>query len=579
MNERNVKVTQFLKKESGLLTSAVVLMFIQIMGTLYIPTLMSTIVNDGILKGDLPFIYRTGAMMIGVAVVTAGVALAGAWIASTVAGRWCRDIRKELFSRVMSYSVNDFKKFGTASIITRTTNDVTQMQDTLAIVLQLVLPSPVITIGALVLAYGKHPSMAILLFLMTLIFVGISCLLCFKALPFYEVLRNGMDSMNRVLRERITGVRVIRAFNKEPYERNKMDGIFEKYGDTSIRVNKIFAVMMPLVLAVSNLCVLAILWFGGGIVSKGGMAIGDIMALIEYAMLIFWNLVMAVMMMLLLPRAKACAARIHQLLVLEPEIQDGKDRFKRKNKETVLEFSNVTFQYENAEEPVLYDINFACKRGETTAIIGGTGSGKSTIASLMMRFFDIRQGKITMYGNDIKDLSQCDLRGRIGYVPQKAFLFSGTIKDNLLYGDSDADDSALSRAVSIAQAESFIGELDYGIHSYVAQGGMNFSGGQKQRLSIARALARNADLYVFDDSFSALDYKTDANLRRALKQEVTDAAVVVVAQRVSSIVDADQIIVLEKGRVAGIGTHDELLKDCLVYQEIVNSQRKGEEVS
>lgn len=577
MNERNVTVTQFLKKEYLLLTGAVVLMFIQIMGTLYIPTLMSSIVNDGILKGDMMFIYKAGARMVGIAFLTSLVSLMGAWIASTVAGRWCRDIRKELFSRVMDYSVNDFKKFGTASIITRTTNDVTQMQDTLAIVLQLVLPAPVITIGALILAYGKHPSMAVLLFLMTLVFVGVACLLCLKALPFYEALRNGMDSMNRVLRERITGVRVIRAFNKEPYEREKMNGIFEDYGNTSIRVNKIFAVMMPLVLAVSNLCVLAILWFGGKIVVNGGMAIGDIMALIEYAMLIFWNLVMGVMMMLLLPRAKACATRIHQLLVLEPEIEDGKDRFRRKNNEAVLEFSNVTFQYENAEEPVLYDLNFTCRKGETTAIIGGTGSGKSTIASLMMRFFDIRQGKIMMYGNDIKDMSQDDLRGRIGYVPQKAFLFSGTIKDNLLYGDSDADQGVLEKAISIAQAESFIGELEHGMDSYVAQGGMNFSGGQKQRLSIARALTRKADLYIFDDSFSALDYKTDAELRRALKREVKDSAIVVVAQRVSSIVDADQIIVLEKGRVAGIGTHEELVSNCLVYQEIVNSQRKGEE--
>lgn len=569
------RVSQFFKQYKAITAVTVLLMFLQTFGTLYIPTLMSDIVNNGIMKSNLPYIYLIGAKMLGTALLTAVIAIAGAWLASTLASRWGRDIRISLFDKVQRFSIRDFNQFGTASMVTRCTNDVALLQDALALFMQLVLPAPVITIGALVLAFTKDSQMALLIVATVLLFLAAAILICQRAIPLYQKLRIGMDKMNRVLRERITGVRVIRAFNREDHERARTDHSFADYGLTSIRVNKIFAVMMPLVLIVINVCSLCIVVFGGIRVSDGFMQVGDIMALVEYALLIFWNLVMGVMMLTMLPKAQACAARINEVLSTAPEINDGTGSFEATPESIpALEFRNVTFQYDHAEEPVLSRLNFSCKIGQTTAIIGGTGSGKSTIASLIMRFYDIQRGTILLNGKDIKKMTQTSLRDKIGFVPQKAFLFSGTIKDNLLYGNSNASDKELEHAASIAQAADFIAETGQGYGSFVAQGGTNYSGGQRQRLCIARALVRKAQLYIFDDSFSALDFKTDSKLRAALKKEVQDAAIVIVAQRVSSIIDADQIIVLDNGGIAAIGTHSELLRSCVIYQEIVSSQMK-----
>lgn len=569
------RVSQFFKQYKAITAVTVLLMFLQTFGTLYIPTLMSDIVNNGIMKSNLPYIYLIGAKMLGTALLTAVIAIAGAWLASTLASRWGRDIRISLFDKVQRFSIRDFNQFGTASMVTRCTNDVALLQDALALFMQLVLPAPVITIGALVLAFTKDSQMALLIVATVLLFLAAAILICQRAIPLYQKLRIGMDKMNRVLRERITGVRVIRAFNREDHERARTDHSFADYGLTSIRVNKIFAVMMPLVLIVINVCSLCIVVFGGIRVSDGFMQVGDIMALVEYALLIFWNLVMGVMMLTMLPKAQACAARINEVLSTAPEINDGTGSFEATPESIpALEFRNVTFQYDHAEEPVLSRLNFSCKIGQTTAIIGGTGSGKSTIASLIMRFYDIQRGTILLNGTDIKKMTQTSLRDKIGFVPQKAFLFSGTIKDNLLYGNSNASDKELEHAASIAQAADFIAETGQGYGSFVAQGGTNYSGGQRQRLCIARALVRKAQLYIFDDSFSALDFKTDSKLRAALKKEVQDAAIVIVAQRVSSIIDADQIIVLDNGGIAAIGTHSELLRSCVIYQEIVSSQMK-----
>lgn len=569
------RVTQFLKKYKGILAGTFILMFVQTFGTLYIPTLMSDIVNNGIVKSDLPYIYEVGGKMLLTAVLTAVVAIIGTWLASSLASHWGRDIRIALFDKVQKFSVRDFNRFGTASMITRSTNDVAQLQDGLVLFLQLVLPAPVITIGALILAVSKDTQMALLILATVAVFLGISLVICKRAVPLYKRLRIGMDKMNSTLRERITGVRVIRAFNKEKYECKRTNQTFEDYGNTSIRVNKIFAVMMPLVLIVINLCSLAIVWFGGIRVTQGYMQVGDIMALIEYALLIFWNLIMGVMMLTMLPKVQTCAARINEVLGAEVEITDGTDTFTEVDGTIpALEFRGVTFQYDHAEEPVLSNLNFTCQVGQTTAIIGGTGSGKSTIASLIMRFYDIQKGTILVNGVDIRKVSQTEIRDRVGFVPQKAFLFSGTIADNLRYGNRNASDEELARAAAIAQSADFIAETEKGYDSYVAQGGTNYSGGQKQRLCIARALVKKAQLYVFDDSFSALDFKTDSKLRLALKREIKDAAIVVVAQRVSSIMDADQIIVLDNGGIAAIGTHTELLQSCGIYGEIVKSQMK-----
>lgn len=575
-----MKVSDFFKQYKIITSVTILLMFVQTFGTLYIPTLMSDIVNNGIMKSDLPYIYSVGGMMLVTALITAVISITGAWLASALASRWGRDIRTELFNRVQAFSIRDFNEFGTASMITRSTNDITLLQDTLAMFLQLVLPAPIIAIGGLVLAFKKDYQMAFIIVAAVGIFLLLALFLGRRAIPLYKKLRIGMDEMNRTLREQISGIRVIRAFNRVNHERKRTDGTFRNYGQTSIRVNKIFAVMMPIVLIVINLCSLCIIWFGGQRVTGGFMEIGDVMALMEYALLIFWNLVMGIMMFMMLPRAMTSAARINEVLAVIPEISDGAENLPISNQKVpVLEFSDVTFRYGNAEEPVLSNLNFQCYSGQTTAIIGGTGSGKSTIGNLIMRFYDIQQGVIRVNGEDIRKVAQESLRDKIGYIPQKAFLFSGSIADNLRYGNRDAAQDEIERAAAIAQASDFIQESEQGYESFVSQGGTNFSGGQRQRLCIARALVKQAEIYLFDDSFSALDFKTDSKLRAALKREIRDAAIIVVAQRVSSIVDADQIIVLDNGGIAAIGAHAELMESCDIYQEIVRSQRKGEAVS
>lgn len=569
-----VKVSSFFKNYKAITISAVILMFVQTLGTVYIPRLMADIVNNGIAEGDMAYIYSIGAKMLITAAITVIVAVVGAWLASTMSARWGKDVRIALFNKVQRFSDRDFKRFGTASMITRSTNDVAQLQDSLLLFMQLILPAPFITIGALILAFAKDVQMALLIVATVGVFLIVAYFICRQVIPLFQKLRIGMDEMNRVMRERISGVRVIRAFNKEPSASAVADSAFLDYGKTSIRVNKIFAVMMPLVLIIINLSTLAIVWFGGVRVTGGYMQVGDIMMLVEYALLIFWNLVMGVVMLTMLPKAQTCAMRINEALAIEPEIADGAQVIADAGENAILEFKNVTFQYDHAEEPVLAHLNFSCKKGQTTAIIGGTGAGKSTIASLIMRFYDVNKGEILLRGTPIKNIAQSDLRDAIGFVPQKAFLFSGTIEDNLRYGSSDATMQELAHAVDIAQASDFIASTKKGYQSFVAQGGSNFSGGQKQRLCIARALAKKAELYVFDDSFSALDFKTDSQLRAALKREIKDAAIVIVAQRAGSIIDADQIIVLDNGGVAAIGTHSELISSCEVYKEIVKSQMK-----
>lgn len=574
------KVSQFFKQYKCITAATLLLMFAQTLGTLYIPTLMSDIVNNGIIKNDLAYIYRIGGMMMVTALFTAAVSILGAFLASTVSARWGRDIRFALFTKAQDFSVRDFNRFGAASMITRSTNDAAQLQDALLTFLQLVLPAPIITIGGLILAFKKDATMAVLIVVTVAVFAISALFLCKKAIPLYTKLRLGMDEINRTLRERITGVRVIRAFNREGFEQGRTDSTFSSYGETAIRVNKIFAVMMPIVLTVINLCTLCIIWFGGKRVTAGFMQIGDIMALVEYALLIFWNLVMGVMMLMMFPRAQTSALRINEVLSTEPGISDGEGQVPAQDPLVpVLEFKDVIFGYDHAEEAVLKNISFSCPAGKTTAIIGGTGSGKSTIASLMMRFYDIQSGEILVDGKDIREIPQEKLRNKIGFVPQKAFLFSGTIAENLRYGNRDASDEELKRAAEIAQAADFIEGSEKGYDSYVAQGGMNFSGGQRQRLCIARALVRKAEAFIFDDSFSALDFKTDAKLRAAIKREIHNAAIIVVAQRVSSIVDADQIVVLDNSKIIAVGRHEELMQTCDLYREIVKSQRREETLS
>lgn len=570
-------VAQFFRNYKGRTAVTVLLMFCQTFGTLFIPTLMASIVNRGVVEGDLDSIFQIGGFMLLTAVGTAIVAILGAWLATELSARWGRDIREVLFDKVQRLSVGDFNRFGAASMITRCTNDVSQLQDSMLLFLQLILPAPLITVGGLVLAYAKDGWMALLIVAVIVVFLAVSVWICLKSIPYYHKLRIQMDGMNRTLRETITGVRVIRAFNRDDHAGETLNKTFQDYASTAIRVNKLFAVLIPLLMIIMNLCMVGIIWFGGMRASAGFMQLGDIMALTEYALLIFWNLVMGVYMLVLLPRAQTNAARINEILSSEPGMTDGAQKFQGKSaseRPPMLELREVTFGYTSAEEPVLSELSFYCRPGETVAVIGGTGSGKSTVANLIMRFYDVQSGSIRVDGMDIREVPQALLREKIGFVPQKAFLFSGTIGDNLRYGNRDASLEDLEWAAKIAQASDFIRETG-GYDATVTQGGANFSGGQRQRLCIARALVRRAPLYVFDDSFSALDYKTDSLLRAALRRELQDAAILVVAQRVSSILDADRIIVLDNGRVAGIGPHKELLETCDVYREIVKSQQRG----
>lgn len=559
-----------------------ILLFLQVLGTLYIPTLTADIVNKGIITGDLDMVWKTGGIMLAVAVLAAMISIAGTYLSTSTFAAMGRDIRSALFRKSQNLTIDEFNRFGPASMITRCTNDITQIQQAYMAAIEMLLPAPIMTVAGLVLAFSKSPTLAMLIVAAMLIVCIFVVTIGSKAMKLFASLQTMLDKINRVLRENLTGIRVIRAFNRSEYEQKKSNNAYEEYAFTAIKVNRIFAVLLPIIMVIMNVCTVLIIALGGQNVANGTMEIGDIMALIEYAFLILMYLTMGIMIFMIFPRAQTCANRVNEVLELESD-QEQDEKKIRQDKKNInapkMEFCNVTFQYQGAEEPVLNNINFTAEVGKTTAIIGGTGSGKSTIASLIPRFYDIQSGEIRIDGENIVNLSREELRDRIGFVPQKAFLFSGTILDNFRHGKQDATLEEVRHAAEVAQIGDFIEELDEGYETRVSQGGNNFSGGQKQRLSIARALVRKPEIYVFDDSFSALDFKTDAKLRQALKSEVTESAVIIVAQRISTIMDAEQIVVLDEGRVAGIGTHKELMATCEVYRQIAKSQLSEEELA
>ena len=575
------KLMKFLSPYKGRAAAMLILLFLQVLGTLYIPTLTADIVNNGIVAGDLSRIWKTGGFMLAVAVAIAVVSIAETYLSTAIFSALGRDIRNALFEKSQALTIDEFNRFGPASMLTRCTNDITQIQQAYMAATEMLLPAPVMAIAGLILAYSKSPTLALVIVGAMVIVCAFTALIGARALPLFSRLQTLLDKINRVLRENLTGVRVIRAFNRAGFEQQRADASFGEYAQSAIRVNKIFAVLMPVILLVLNLSTVVIVAVGGQRVSDGAMQIGDIMALIEYAVLILMYLIMGVMIFMIFPRAQSCAKRVNAVLsVPENGAEAPRTTPGRQHKYTAkLEFRNVTFQYQGAEEPVLNNISFTADVGKTTAIIGGTGSGKSTIASLIPRFYDIQSGTIRIDGRNIVHIPKPELRARIGFVPQKAFLFSGTILDNFRHGKKDATMEEIRKAAQTAQIAGFIDGLEDGYNTRVAQGGNNFSGGQKQRLAIARALVKKPEIYIFDDSFSALDFKTDAKLRAALKDEVKDAAVIVVAQRISTIMDAEQIVVLDEGRVAGTGTHRELMSSCPVYQQIARSQLSEEELA
>lgn len=555
-----------------------ILVFAQSMSDLYLPTLMADIIDKGVVTGDTAYIWKIGAVMLGITGLGALAAIAASYYSSKAAMGLGRDIRRKVFNHVERFTLQEFDQVGTASLITRTTNDITQVQQVVIMMLRMVVSAPIMFVGGLIMAVSKDAKLSLVIVAAMPVLVVSILLILWKGVPLFGQVQKRLDRLNLVLRENLTGIRVIRAFNRESEEKVRLTKANADLTDVSIKVNKIMAFLMPVMMLVMNLTVVGVIWFGGIRINNGGMQIGDLMAFIQYVMQIMFALVMASVMFVMIPRAAVSAKRINEVLEMEPTMVDAGTASADRERGTLV-FDRVTFSYPGAEAPVLSDISFTARPGEITAVIGGTGSGKSTLVNLIPRFYDVTNGSIQVNGVDSQAVPQEELRSKIGFVPQKALLFTGTIADNIRFGKEDATDEEIKHAARVAQATDFIERMPNQYDSIIEQGGSNVSGGQKQRLSIARALVRKPDIYVFDDSFSALDFKTDATLRKALKQETEDATVLIVAQRVSTVMDADQIIVLEEGKIAGIGTHDELYATNDVYQEIVKSQLSEEEIA
>ncbi len=569
---------KYLRPYRGMLVFVMLIMFCDVGGSLLVPTIAANMINAAVSGVGMNELVGDGFVMLAVAVISGGLTMLGCWLCARLSANLGRDLRCALYDKSLAFSGADFEQFGTGSMITRTLNDINVIQQAFIDFVQMVLPVPIMCVLGIAFSFNISRKMGALVLVATIVVIIASYFIIRKAAPIFEKLQSLLDRMNVVLRETMTGVRVIRAFNKEPHEAARSKRTFEEYAKAAISANRLFAGLDCLTTVLINFCVVAVYYFGAGEVGSGNMEIGDISAVVEYAIWILFYVMMAQIIIMLIPRALTCIRRVEAVLELTPLIQDGEKipQSAGSDSDVVIKFDHVSFRFDDADEETLSDIDFCARRGQTTAIIGGTGSGKSTIAKLILRFHDVTGGQILLGVNDIRDITQDELRSHISYVPQKAWLFSGTIADNLRYGNAEATDEELCHALEVAQSGFVFGLAD-GLESAVAQGGSNFSGGQKQRLSIARALVKKSDLYIFDDSFSALDFKTDAALRHALTDEVSDAAVLIIAQRVSTILHADQILVLDDGRVAGLGKHEELMRTCEVYREIVNSQMKGGE--
>ncbi len=574
-----IKLLKNLKPFWISITFISVLVFLQAIAELYLPNLMSDIVDVGIVNGDTGYIMQIGGIMLLVAAAAGVFTIIARYLTSKVAAGYGRNLRTKVFSRVESYSLQEFNKIGTASLITRTTNDINQMQNVVMIMLRLMLYAPLMFIGGVIMSIEKDAKLAMILIVILPILLFLIFIIVRKGMPLFKAMQKKLDKVNLVFREGLTGIRVIRAFNKITHESRRFDIANTDLTQTAIKVNRIMALLMPLMILIINLATISVVWFGGHRIDSGAMQVGDLMAFIQYIMRIMFSLMMLSMMFIFIPRASASAIRINEVLDMHPEINDPENPRTSGDKKGYIEFRNVSYSYPGAEEPALKNISFCANPGEITAIIGGTGSGKTTLISMIPRFYEAAEGSILVDGISVTEMSQEYLRSKIGFVPQKASLFTGSVSENIKYGNALASEEDVIKAAEIAQAADFIIERPGGFDSIVAQGGINVSGGQKQRLSIARALVRKPEIYIFDDSFSALDFKTDAKLRKALKKETVLSTVIIVAQRVSTVMNATRIIVLDNGGIIGVGTHRELLKSCDVYREIVSSQLSEEELA
>jgi ATP-binding cassette subfamily B protein len=574
-----LKIYRNLKPYIFHIIGIVVLVFLQVLADLYLPTIMSDIINDGIIKENVGYIMHEGLYMLLISGIGAVCAVLASLLSSQVSVGFGRIMRNQVFEHVEGFSMHEFARFGSSTLITRTTNDVVQIQTATIMILNFMLRSPIMCIGAVMLAYSKDKKLTVLL-LETLPVVAVIIFIVGKfVMPIFRQVQKKIDKLNLVLRESLTGIRVIRAFNREKHEKKRFDTVNGDLTDTYIKVNRIMAFLIPALMMILNILIVAILWFGSVRIDAGDMDLGALIAFLQYAMQILFSLIAMAVMFIMIPRAQAAADRIEEVLEVKPEIKDPVYSIPSGKERGYVAFDHVTFRYHGAEEPAVKDISFTAGPGETTAIIGGTGSGKTTLVNLIPRFYDVESGRVLVDGIDVHNIPQKKLRAKIGFVPQKSVLFTGTIADNLRYGKADATKDDVIYAAKIAQADEFVSSMKDGYNTMLSEGGLNLSGGQKQRLSIARALVRRPEIYVFDDSFSALDFKTDAKLRAALRKETQDATVILVAQRVGSIMDADRIIVLDGGTIAGIGTHKELLGRCEVYREIVSSQLSQEEMA
>ena len=546
---------------------------------LFLPDYMSGIISKGVVGKNVDEIWRIGGGMLVISGISMCASITASYCSSISGMGFGKTVREKIFVKVGNFSQNEFDKFSTPSLITRTTNDVNQIQMLVMIAQRMMVSAPFMFIGGLIMAAKKDAGLLWILLIILPIIVVVAVILVKITLPLFTRIQKKIDRINLVLREKLSGIRVIRAFNKTDYEDRRFREANRDLTGISLKVGKIMALLMPLMMIVMNATSLMILWFGGSAIENPA-EIGNLMAFMQYIMQIMMSFMMATMMFVMVPRAAVSADRINEVLECGYSVTDSENTVPLTvGGDDVIEFKNVAFTYAGAGAPVIKNINFSAKKGETVAIIGSTGSGKSTLVNLIPRFYDVTEGEILFYGVNVKNLKQKELRDHIGYIPQRAFLFDGTVTENIKEGDENADAGQVQRALEISQAAEFVYQMPEGEHSRVSQGATNLSGGQKQRLSIARALVRKAGLYIFDDTFSALDFKTDANLRAAIKEELAGACVLIVAQRVGTIMNADRIIVLENGEICGVGTHKELLGACAVYREIVESQLGEEEIS
>ena len=572
-------MTVYLRPYRRAIALVIALLFVQAIANLYLPELNADIINNGVVKADIPYIWRTGGIMLLVTALLGIGSIIAVYYGSRTAMALGRDLRSALFRRVQSFSQTELNQFGAASLITRNTNDVQQVQMVVVMALNVMILAPIMAVGGIIMAIRQDVVLSTMIAVIIPLMAIIIGLMLRAALPLFKAMQLKVDRVNLVMREKLAGVRVIRAFVRTRFEEQRFDEANLDLTGTQLKVTRLFALMMPVLMAIFNFSTVAIIWFGAYRVDSGAMPIGNLTAFLSYIMQILMSVMMAVIMFVMIPRAAASLERIKSVLDTEPTVNDPETPAVESAELGLIQFRNVEFRYPGAEAPVIHDVSFTAGPGETTAIIGSTGSGKSTLINLIPRFYDVTGGQILIDGVDVRDLKRDRLWEKIGFVHQKAFLFSGTVASNLRYGKENATEDELWRALEVAQGKKFVAEMPEGLEAPITQGGTNVSGGQRQRLAIARALVKRPEVYVFDDSFSALDFKTDSRLRAALKHEIAEATVLIVAQRVSTIMDATRIIVLDRGAVVGIGTHAELMESCETYREIVYSQLSEEEVA